>query len=148
MGVRSYFTRSLAIFSMFGRVKEIPRAPQSPPPVDVHFALGTLFGGVDVSVMRWGDVTAVHFDAQCTATYAGTPRQAAPPVTQWPPRCAPPCFARGVAFEDDRGILRMTFADRACPEEAARMRVGRWADETNQHRISDDDFIVFETFSV
>jgi hypothetical protein len=141
-----YFTRSLAIFSMFGRVEETYRVLQTP--ADVHFALGTLFGGVDVSVMRWGDVTAMHFDAQCTATYAGTPRQAAPPVTQWPPRCAPPCFARGVAFEDDRGILRMTFADRACSEEAARSRVGIWANETNQHRISDDDFIVFETFSV
>jgi hypothetical protein len=116
--------------------------------VDVHFALGTLFGGVDVSVMRWGDVTAVHFDAQCTATYAGTPRHASPPVTQWPPRCAPPCFARGVAFEQDRGILRMTFADRACPEEAARARVGRWADETNQHLISDQDFVVFETYAM
>lgn len=145
MGVRSYVTRSLAIFSMFGRVEETPRAP--PPPVDVHFALGTLFGGVDVAVMRWGDVSTVHFDSTCTATYADS-GFAAPPAAQWPPRCAPPCFARGVAFEDDRGILRMTFADSACPEEAARSRVGRWADETNQHLISDADIIVFDTFAV
>jgi hypothetical protein len=145
MGVQSYIARSLAMFSMFCRVDKAP-IPR-PPPVDVHFALGTLFGGVDVSVMRWGNASTVHFDGACTATYADR-GFAAPPTAQWPPRCAPPCFARGVAFEQDRGILHMTFSDAACPDEAARSRVGRWADEANQHLISDDDFIVFDTFAV
>jgi hypothetical protein len=130
---------------MVGRVEEIPRALQ--PPADVHFALGTLIGDVDVSVMRWGNASTVFFDSTCTAAYTNI-GFAAPPVVQWPPRCAPACFARGVAFEEHRGILHMTFADAACQDEAARARVGIWANETNQHLIRDTDVMIFETFSV
>lgn len=142
MGVR---TSALALIAMLGRYDKTTVV--SSPPVDVYFALGTVFGGIDVSVMRWGNVSTVHFDSTCTAAYADN-GIASPPVFQWPPRCAPPCFARGVAFEEDRGILRMTFSDASCPEEAARSRVGVWANETNQHLIRDTDVMIFETYAM
>jgi hypothetical protein len=118
------------------------------PPRDVHFALGSVLQNTDVSIMRWGNTTIVHFDSTCTAIYASDLAAPSPPVAQWPAHCVPSCFAQGVAFELDRGLLRMNFADwQSCPEEAARARVAQIADDKNQHLIRDTNVIVFETHS-
>lgn len=148
MGAVACLARMLALSSSVWRAAFGYAPPQAD--TDVHFALGTLFGGQDVAVTRWNGITQMIFDGKCTATYADTPMGvAATLITQWPPKCVPKCFSNIVAFEDDRGIMRVTFpGNTQCEEETFRSRANRWVDETTQGHISDIDVLYYETFAV